>query len=407
MVDTTRDIAGARELILGFDAGCSTCSGIARRIEERVGDKLVIRNLRDPELIKWRREALGEAAPWAPTLFLVEGSKVRAWAGVKMGLALSHRLGPKDTWRVMQVLGELGATPHFEDPSVLRGLPLETREAAVGISRGQFLKGVGGAAVAMSVLSGGALSPSVASATATSGTTEQQTLAKSIVNNSRQFQALKAQQAQVGATFGLGSALLKVDGNLATVTVRSPSAVEKRTGITTTFVVDLRRKFVMRYRHTVYGRTSDSKRIVMTDYANGLAARPFHRAVFGDTYVVTDDNRIMSHEQYKALLADSAVVKDQAFPDGYIPSECEKNAEAFCSTWISNLACAGVSIAVGGALMPTGVLGLAAGAAAGVACGVYAAKSNGCSSMATSQCSSTPTSPPVVQQQSPSYYCYA
>ena len=39
---------GGRKLVLGFDAGCATCSDLAKRIEEAVGDKLEIRSLRDP-----------------------------------------------------------------------------------------------------------------------------------------------------------------------------------------------------------------------------------------------------------------------------------------------------------------------------------------------------------------------
>jgi hypothetical protein len=162
------DLASARELILGFDAGCSTCSGIATRIEERVGDKLVIRNLRDPELMQWRREALGESAPWAPTLFQVEGDKVQAWVGMKMGLALSRRLGPKDTWRVMQVLGEMGEAARIQGSRFVVRLPGEAQEAVTGISRGQFLKGMGGVAVAATVLAGGALSSPAQAATTSS-----------------------------------------------------------------------------------------------------------------------------------------------------------------------------------------------------------------------------------------------
>jgi len=38
----------ARRLVLGVDAGCLTCSQLARRIGEQVGDRLEIRGLRDP-----------------------------------------------------------------------------------------------------------------------------------------------------------------------------------------------------------------------------------------------------------------------------------------------------------------------------------------------------------------------
>lgn len=134
-----------RRLVLGFDAGCFTCADMARRVEEKVGDKVEIQNLKDPQLLEWRKEALGEDAPWAPTLFEIRGEKVRAWTGKKMGFQLSRFLGPVSTWRVMQVLGEVGAESEMTESPVAK--------AAVGISRGQFLKGVSGAAIAMSILS--------------------------------------------------------------------------------------------------------------------------------------------------------------------------------------------------------------------------------------------------------------
>jgi hypothetical protein len=126
-----------KRLVLGFDGGCGTCLELAKKIDERVGEKLEVQNLRDPQLMEWRKQALGEDAPWAPTLFEVDGSKVRAWTGVKLGLVLSRRLGPKDTWRVMQVLGGIKA-PKETDTAPVTGV------FADGMSRGQFLKGVGG-----------------------------------------------------------------------------------------------------------------------------------------------------------------------------------------------------------------------------------------------------------------------
>ena len=146
-------------LVLGFDAGCSTCSDVAKLIEERVDGKLTVRNLRDPEVQRWREKALGVAAPWAPTLFEVgPGSdEVQAWVGVKMSLALGRRLGPRDSWRVMQALGEIGAVPMIEESTVVGKLPEKAQEAVAGMSRGQFLKGMGGAAVASVILAGGPL----------------------------------------------------------------------------------------------------------------------------------------------------------------------------------------------------------------------------------------------------------
>src|SRR5215212_5171073 len=98
-----------RRLVLGFDAGCLTCSELAKRIEERVGDKLEVRSLYDPQVEHWRNEVFGEAAPWAPTLVEVSGGSVEAWTGARMAVRMGRALGPFATWRVMQVLGEANA----------------------------------------------------------------------------------------------------------------------------------------------------------------------------------------------------------------------------------------------------------------------------------------------------------
>jgi hypothetical protein len=145
-----------RRLVLGFDAGCMTCSELARRIEERVGNKIEILSLNDPLMELWRNEALGEAAPWAPTLVEIEGSSTRAWTGVRLGARLSRALGPLATWRVMQVLGEANADHGLSDSTAVNGIS--------GLTRGQFLKGVGGAAVAVSLLGGTGKLPAPAEA---------------------------------------------------------------------------------------------------------------------------------------------------------------------------------------------------------------------------------------------------
>ena len=54
----------------------------------------------------------------------------------------------------MQALGEIGAVAKVEDASAIERLSDKTARAAVGMSRGHFLRGLSGAAVAVSVLSG-------------------------------------------------------------------------------------------------------------------------------------------------------------------------------------------------------------------------------------------------------------
>jgi hypothetical protein len=145
-----------RRLVLGFDAGCMTCSELASRIEERAGNKIEVLSLDDPFMARWREQALGKDAPWVPTLVEVEGDEIRAWTGVRMGARLSRALGPLATWRVMQVLGEANDDLELVDSVAAR--------AASGLTRGQFLKGVGGAAVAVSILRGTGKRPAPAEA---------------------------------------------------------------------------------------------------------------------------------------------------------------------------------------------------------------------------------------------------
>ena len=153
-MEQTRD--EGRRLVLGFDAGCMTCSGLAERIEDRVGDRIEVRSLNDPAMDHWRREALGEDAPWAPTLVEVDHGKVRAWTGARMAARLSRVLGPIATWRMMQVLGEANADLELTDSTAVNAIS--------GLTRGQFLKGVGGAAVAVSILGGTGKLPAPAEA---------------------------------------------------------------------------------------------------------------------------------------------------------------------------------------------------------------------------------------------------
>ena len=147
MEETNIQIGGGRRLVLGFDAGCMTCSELAKRIEEAVGDKLQVRNLHDPYMEHWREQALGDDAPWTPTLVEVGSDTVRAWTGRRMGLVLASKLGLLATWHIMQVLGE----------TRLRPTGTESTGTANGLSRGQFLKGISGTVLTFGLFSGSAL----------------------------------------------------------------------------------------------------------------------------------------------------------------------------------------------------------------------------------------------------------
>ncbi len=139
----TRGVMGARRLVLGFDGGCVTCSALAERISERVGDRLEVRSLHHPQVEHWREQALGKDAPWAPTLFEVGGAReIRAWTGPRMAVRLARVLGPTSTWRVIQILGEVGAS------KVAMSGPSVASRGVASMSRAQFLKGMGGVTLA-------------------------------------------------------------------------------------------------------------------------------------------------------------------------------------------------------------------------------------------------------------------
>ena len=138
---------GEQRLVLGFDAGCAKCSNVALQIREQVGDEIEVLSLSDYLVQDWRERALGEDAPWAPTLLEVSGAGVEARTGWRMGAHLARRIGTAATWRVMQVLGEHDIVP--TSPRMERVARVTDR-----FSRARFLKGVAGALIADSVLSG-------------------------------------------------------------------------------------------------------------------------------------------------------------------------------------------------------------------------------------------------------------
>ncbi len=146
-----QETTGIRRLVLGFDGGCATCGDLAAKISERVGDKLEVHSLHHPQVEHWRERSLGRDAPWAPALFEVASDdEVKVWTGAGLAVKLARSLGPLSTWRVMQALGEAG-----KPGAASSGGPTRTaRIAAAGVSRGQFLKGMGGSALALGVLAG-------------------------------------------------------------------------------------------------------------------------------------------------------------------------------------------------------------------------------------------------------------
>ncbi len=279
---------GRKRLVLGFDAGCMSCSDLARRIEEQVGDRLEIRSLHDPQVEYWRKQALGEDAPWAPTLVEVNGGEVKAWTGLRMGLALSRKLGPIATWRVMQELGDNNES-YNSDSSFTR---VETR----GFSRGQFLKGLGGAAVAMSVLSGTGVLSSKATAqelsTTSHGTPAQQRTIKALVRSSNQYERAVR---RAGKEFDFEHARFVVDGAAKVGGVVLLTKVTNgQRAATATFFVDLQSNTVVFYNSLVRTKANNATKI--TRYEND---KPLVHLTFENGRVTLPDNRKISIAQFE------------------------------------------------------------------------------------------------------------
>lgn len=141
-----------RRLILSFDDNCGDCAEIATSIGERFGNTLEVRALDDLQVEAWRKQCLGINPQWTPTLIEMNGDKVKAWTGYRMGVALSTRLGPVGTWQLMQALGEFRRSFSHEeqDKRFVAG------ELGVGITRGKFLtmatKGIAGAVLAAAIM---------------------------------------------------------------------------------------------------------------------------------------------------------------------------------------------------------------------------------------------------------------
>lgn len=136
-----------RRLILGFDAGCLTCSEVAKSIQERVGNRLEVLSLNDPLMEHWRKEVFGEVAPWAPTLVEVEGSVVSAWTGARMALKLVRVLGLSSA---LQVLQDMMAARNANFINS-QASPATYDSPSYGINRGQFIKQLGAGALAAGI----------------------------------------------------------------------------------------------------------------------------------------------------------------------------------------------------------------------------------------------------------------
>ncbi|MER5650303.1 bacteriocin fulvocin C-related protein [Streptosporangium sp. NPDC002524] len=128
--------------ILAFDASCGQCRGLADKVKKFAGQRLEIVPLMHPEVVAWRKQALGDDAPYTPTLIRVGHDDVRAWTGAAMAIRLAARLGVRGTYGLLTALGENRKEERHA-----------TSSADAGGGRRNFLR-LAGLGVAVSVIAG-------------------------------------------------------------------------------------------------------------------------------------------------------------------------------------------------------------------------------------------------------------
>lgn len=281
------------ELILGYAGGCSTCADLARRIEDRTGHRLKVRNLQDKQVAEWREKALGDNAPWAPTLFEVRGEGVQAWTGLRMAAVLGRALGPYDSWQVLQVLGE-------------REGEAKSSLGRAGMSRGAFMKGVAGIALTASVFSAGVLLPSeeayaqipLGQEPASNVTDIQRRQIAQIVRGTSQFQSLVDLQAVEGARFSFANAYMRIygSGRYAMVVVGSRG---QTISVVAALRVNLAEGKLLYYMSEMFGHVNARDELKVTRFINGRVPATDHKTRCGDNYVITQDNRLWTHEEFE------------------------------------------------------------------------------------------------------------
>lgn len=273
----------AGRLVLGFDARCTRCAGLASIIRRCAGDRLEVGDLRSARARRWRERALGHDAPWVPTLFEVRGGDVRAWSGIEMGLVLAHRLGPADGLKVLRALGEAGVarggatrgrSPHGESP------PAKLRAVARSLP-----ETVSGAVLALDVLKGGAGSEQVPGCTRSR---RRETLR--VLRGSKAYQDLIR---TLRVDLDLRRAAFVAGGEPGLTGVIA-SGAGRDLRLFTAFLVDLHRGSLDACRYLTVTE-ADGERVIVEHRGRETG----ETLILGDDYVVLPDGRWVTPEEFE------------------------------------------------------------------------------------------------------------
>lgn len=143
-VEPIGNMSASPRWVLGLDLESRTNSQLALQIANLAGESFTVCDLRSPELIPWRMQAVGADASLQPTLFEVNEHQVHAWTGASLVSRLARRIGPLNTWRLLTIVGER----------------MDSASPTESVSRRSVLRyGLSGAAAAIALANVGAASP--------------------------------------------------------------------------------------------------------------------------------------------------------------------------------------------------------------------------------------------------------
>lgn len=89
-----------------FDAGCDTCSGTAKQIQDEAGETLTVRSIAEPEIQQYLDKALPEGWDWEPMILEVseDDKDIQVHSGLLMRFRLIQLLGINKALNVASVV---------------------------------------------------------------------------------------------------------------------------------------------------------------------------------------------------------------------------------------------------------------------------------------------------------------
>ncbi len=124
---------------LAFDDRCGTCIYLAQEIR-KITSKIATIGFSDRRVSALLQELEMDESMIRPTMFRVESRETQAWTGYGLMAKLATVLGPRDSFRIARLIGDMEASRSTDDSTKSRLL------------RRDFVKGLAGAAAGLALV---------------------------------------------------------------------------------------------------------------------------------------------------------------------------------------------------------------------------------------------------------------